>query len=121
MESKEDQWKCGFWWEGGGGEIDISVVAEKFRSMPRETGAQVWFKHGRWTVDDEASCVSQTRRCTNIFYIASHRILSSKLFVVYLIFHYVLRDKMVLQRETMVFELLEHLCTMNIQLHECRV
>ena len=57
-----------------------------FLSVPRETGAQVWFKRGRWTVDDEASCVSQTRRCAKIFYIASHTILSSKLFVVYLIF-----------------------------------
>ena len=71
---------------GRGGEIDISAVAKKFRSVPRETGAQVWFKRGRWTVDDEASCVSQTRRCAKIFYIASHTILSSKLFVVYLIF-----------------------------------
>ena len=34
----------------------------------------------------EASCVSQIRRCAKIFYIASHTILSSKLFVVYLIF-----------------------------------
>ena len=71
---------------GRGGEIDISAVAKIFRSVPRETAAQVWFKRGRWTVDDEASCVSQTRRCTKIFYIASHTILSSKLFVVYLIF-----------------------------------
>ena len=108
---------------GRGGEIDISAVAEKFRSVPRETGAQVWFKRGRWTVDDEASCVSQTRRCAKIFYIASHTILSSNLFVVYLIlFHYVLKDKMVLWRERMVFELLEHLRTVNMQLvHECRV
>ena len=30
LESKEEQWKCGFWWEGGGGEIDISAVAKKF-------------------------------------------------------------------------------------------
>ena len=82
LESKEEQWKCGFWWE----EIDISPVAQKFRSVPRETGVQVWFKRGRWTVDDEASCVSQTRRCAKIFYIASHTILSSKLFVVYRIF-----------------------------------
>ena len=86
---------------------------KKIRSVPRETGAQVWFKRGRWTVDDEASCVSQTRRCAKIFYIASHTILSSKLFVVYLIFHYVFKDKMVLRRERMVFELLEHLRTVN--------
>ena len=71
---------------GRGGEIDISTVAKKFRSVLRETGAQVWFKRGRWTVDDEASCISQTRWCAKIFYIASHTILSSKLFVVYLIF-----------------------------------
>ena len=57
-----------------------------FRSVPRETGAQVWFKWGRWTVDEEASYVSQTRRCAKKFYIASHMILSSNLFVVYLIF-----------------------------------
>ena len=43
---------------GRGREIDISAVAKKIRWMPRETGAQVWFKRGRWTVDDEASCVS---------------------------------------------------------------
>ena len=71
---------------GRGGEIDIFTVANKFRSVPRETGAQVWFMRGRWTVDDETFCVSQTRRCAKIFYIASHTILSSKLFVVYLIF-----------------------------------
>ena len=71
---------------GREGEIDISVVPKNFRSVPRETGAQVWFKRGRLTVDDEASCVSQTRRCTKIFYFASHTILYSKLFVVYLIF-----------------------------------
>ena len=106
---------------GRGGEIDISMVAKKICSVPRETGTQVWFKRGRWTVDDEASCISQTRRCTKIFYITSHTILASKLFVVYLIFHYVLKDKMVLRRERMVFELLEHLRTVNMQLvHECR-
>ena len=71
---------------GRGGEIDISVEAKKIHLVPRETGVQVWFKRGRWTVDDEASYVSQTRRCPKIFYIASHTILSSKLFVVYLIF-----------------------------------
>ena len=71
---------------GRGGEIDISAVAKKFHSVPRETGAQVWFKQGRWTIDDKASCVSQTRRVPRYFYIASHTILSSKLFVVYLIF-----------------------------------
>ena len=65
---------------GRGGEIDISVVGNFFCSVPRETNAQVWFKRGRWTVDDEASCVSQTTRCAKIFYIASHTILSSKLF-----------------------------------------
>ena len=85
MESKEEQWKCGFWWEGGGGEIDISAVAGKFRSVLQEAGTQVWFKRGRWTIDDEASYISQTRWCAEIFY-TSHMILSSKLFVVYLIF-----------------------------------
>ena len=68
LESKEEQWKCGFWWEGG-----ASAVAKKFRTVPREIGAQVWFKRGRWTVDDEASYVSQTRRCTKILYIAPKR------------------------------------------------
>ena len=57
---------------GGRGEkIDISVLAEKFRLVPQETGAQVWFTRGRWTVDDKASCVSHTRRWANIFYITS--------------------------------------------------
>ena len=52
--------------------------------------ARIWrasvVQAGWWTVDDEASYVSQTRRCTKIIYMASHTILSSKLFVVYLIF-----------------------------------
>ena len=71
---------------GRGREIDISAVAGKFRSVPRETVTQAWFKRGRWAVDEEASCVSQTRQCAKIFYLASHMILFSKLFVVYLIF-----------------------------------
>ena len=62
---------------GRGGEIDISAVEKTFRSVPRETSTQVWLKRGRWTIEDEASCVSQTRQCTKIFYIASHMILSS--------------------------------------------
>ena len=53
-------------------------AARNWRASVIQTGA--------WTVDDEASCVSQTRRCAKIFYIASHMILSSKLFVVYLVF-----------------------------------
>ena len=37
-------------------------------------------------------------------------------------FHYVLKDKMVLRRERMVLELLEHLRTVNMQLvHKCRI
>ena len=51
--------ECGFWREEGGGEIDISAVAKKIRSVPRETGAQVWFKRGWLTIDDEASCVAR--------------------------------------------------------------
>ena len=58
---------------GRGGEIDISEVAKKIRSVPLETSAQVWFKQWRGTVDDEASCVSQTRQCAKIFYIAPTR------------------------------------------------
>jgi len=69
-----------------GEQIDISAMAKIFCSVPRETGGQVWFKRGPWTVDGETFCVSQARRCAKIFYIASHTILSSKLFVVYLIF-----------------------------------
>ena len=57
---------------GRGGEIDISVVAKKIRSVSLETSAQVWFKRGRWTIDDEASCVTQTRRCAKIFYRIPH-------------------------------------------------
>ena len=53
-------------------------VAKNWRASVVQAGA--------WTVDDEASCVSQTRRCAKMFYIASHTILSSKLFVVYLFF-----------------------------------
>ena len=53
---------------------------KKNRSVPRENGAQVWFKQGWWTVDDEASCVAKTRRCAKILYIASHTILFSLCF-----------------------------------------
>ena len=61
-----------------GGNFFSLGAARNWRASVIQTGA--------WTVDDEASCVSQTRRCAKIFYIASHTILSSKLFVVYLIF-----------------------------------
>ena len=97
-------------------------MAKTFLSVPRETGAQVWFKWGRWTIDDKSYCVSQTRRCAKIFYIASHMILASKMFVLYLIFSFCFENKMVLRRERMVFELLEHLRAVNMQLvHECHV
>lgn len=66
-----------------------------FRSVPRETGVQVWLKPERWTVDDEASGIGHTCEFFKIFYITSHTILSNKLFV--------------LQGEMTVFELLEHL------------
>ena len=36
-------------------------------------------------------------------------------------FYSVLKEKMVLWREMMVLELLEHLSTVNMQLYECRV
>ena len=76
---------------GRGGEIDNFAVAKKIRSVPREIGAQVWFKRGRWSVDNEASYVSQTRRCAKIFYIASHMILSSLNYLWYTkFFHYIL-------------------------------
>ena len=72
---------------GGRGRGDKYFRGGKKNSLgaARDWRASV-FKRGRWTVDDEASCVSQTRRCAKIFYIVSHAILSSKLFVVYLIF-----------------------------------
>ena len=61
----------------GGKKISLGV-ARNWRASVVQAGA----------VDcrREASCVSQTRRCAKIFYIASHTVLSSKLFVVYLIF-----------------------------------
>ena len=41
LESKEEQWKCGFWWEGGGREIDISAVAKKSLGAARNWRASV--------------------------------------------------------------------------------
>ena len=59
----------------GGQKISLGA-ARNWRASVLQAGA----------VDDEASCITHTRRRAKIFYIASHTILSSKLFVVYLIF-----------------------------------
>ena len=51
LEIKEEQWKCGFRREGGGEEIDISAVAEKFarcsEKLARKCGSSAG--GGLWT------------------------------------------------------------------------
>jgi hypothetical protein len=60
LERKEETVEMWLLVGGGGGDLDISAVAENLRTVQRKTGAQVWLTRGRWTVADEPSCVSHT-------------------------------------------------------------
>ena len=87
---------------GGGREVDISAEAENFESLQRKTSAQ-----------------SVIRRCSRIFCTASHTVGDNKLCVIYLIFHLDLNYIKGSQQKWTVFELLELLFAVNMQLYVC--
>ena len=73
-----------------------------------------------WTVADAPSPVSHRRtihrRCSRIFCTASHTVGDNKLCAIYLIFHLDLNYIMGSQRQWTVFELLDLLSRVNMQL-----
>ena len=77
-----------------------------------------------WTVADAPSRVSHRRtihrRCSRIFCAASHTVADNKLCAIYLIFHLDLNYIMGSQRQWTVFELLDLLSGVNMQLYVCR-
>ena len=76
-----------------------------------------------WTVADAPSHVSHRRtiirRCSKIFCAASHTVGDNKLCGIYLIFHLDLNYIMGSQWEWMVFELLDLLSAVKMQLYVC--
>ena len=80
--------------------------------------------HQLWTVADAPSRVSHRRtirqRCAKIFCDASHTVGDNKLCAIYLIFRLDLKYIMGSQRQRSVFELLELLFAVNMQLYVCR-
>ena len=74
-----------------------------------------------WTVADAPSRVSHRRtihrRCSRIFYAASHMVGDNKLCAIYLIFHLDLNYIMGSQRQWTVFELLDLLSGVDMQLY----
>ena len=60
------------------------------------------------------------RRCSKIFCAASHTVGDNKLCGIYLIFHLDLNYIMGSQRQWTVFELLDLLSAVNMQLYVCR-
>ena len=77
-----------------------------------------------WTVADAPSRVSHRRtihrRCSKIFCTTSHTVGDNKLCGIYLIFHLDLNYIMGSQRQWTVFELLDLLSGVNMQLYVCR-
>ena len=77
-----------------------------------------------WTVVDAPSRVSHRRtihqRCSKIFCVASHTVGDNKLCAIYLIFRLDLNYVMGSQLQRMVFELLDLLSAVNMQLYVCR-
>ena len=60
------------------------------------------------------------QRCSKIFCTASHTVCDNKLCAIYLIFHLDLDYIMGSQRQWTVFELLDLLSAVNMQLYVCR-
>ena len=81
-------------------------------------------RHRLWTVADTPSRVSHRRtihrQCSGIFCVASHSVGDNKLFAIYLIFHLDLNYIMGSQWQWTVFELLDLLSGVNMQLYVCR-
>ena len=77
-----------------------------------------------WTLADAPSRVSHRRtiprRCSKIFCTTSHTVADNKLCAIYLIFHLDLNYIMGSHRQWTVFELLDLLSRVNMQLYVCR-
>ena len=77
-----------------------------------------------WTVAIAPSRVSRMRtmlrRCSKIFCAASHTVGDNKLCAIYLIFHIDLNYIMGSQQKWTLFELLDLLSAVNMQLYVCR-
>ena len=76
-----------------------------------------------WTVTNAPSRVRHRhtirRRCSKIFCAASHTVGDNKLCVINLIFNFDLNYRMGSQRQWRVFELLDLLSAVNMQLYVC--
>ena len=115
---------------GRGGEVDISAEAEILESLQRKNWRakyhQTWslIQSGLWTVAAAPSRIIRMRtivqRCSKIFCAASHTVGDNKLCAIYLIFRLDLNYVMASQLQRMVFELLELLSAVNMQLYVCR-
>ena len=77
-----------------------------------------------WTVADTPSRVSHRRiihrRCSKLFCTTSHTVGDNKMCGIYLIFHLDLNYIMGSQRQWTVFEFLDLLSEVNMQLYVCR-
>ena len=115
---------------GRGGEVDISVEAKNLESLQRKNGrakchqTRSLIQSGLWTIAVAPSRVSRMRtilrRCSKIFCAASHTVGYNKLCGIYLIFHLELNYIMRSQWPWTVFELLDLLSAVNMQLYVCR-
>ena len=111
---------------GRGGDVDISMEAKNLESLQRKNlrakchQTRSLIQSGLWTVAVAPSCVSHMRtilrRCSKIFCAASHMVGDNKLCAIYLIFRLDLNYIMGSQLQRMVFELLELLSVVNMQL-----
>ena len=109
------------------GLLKIWIKGLKQRGMQRREfwGSElVCLTRRLWTVADAPSRVSYRRtihrRCSRIFCTASHTVGDNKLCGIYLIFHFDLNYIMGSQRQWTVFELLDLLSAVNMQLYVCR-
>ena len=113
----------------GGREVDISAEAENLESLQTKNWrakchhTQSLFQSGLWTLAVAPSQVSHMRsilrRCSTIFCPASHTVGYNKLCGIYLIFRIDLNYKMQSQRPWTLFELLDLLSAVNMQLYVC--
>ena len=113
----------------GGEEVDISAEAENLESLQRKNcrakchQTQSLIQSGLWTIAITPSRVSRMRtilrRCSKIFCVASHTIGDNKLCGIYLIFRLHLNYIMGTQQPWTLFELLDLLSAVNMQLYVC--
>ena len=98
----------------------VASVKKLARKVSSNT---VSFQSGLWTIPIAPSRVSRMRtilrRCSKIFCVASHTVGYNKLCGIYLIFCLDLNYIMGSQRQWTVFELLDLLSAVNMQLYVC--